>query len=334
MRPQSWILGAVIALSVGAGVVSAQATGGIAGRVMDDKGKPLAGAQILVVREGADPNKPQTVETDKRGQFTVERMFPGNYNITVTAEHLGLRLNKAVSKVTIGKTGMIPLGDIKLQALAPDNTNQFKKAADLADAGDYDGAIAIYNDVIAKATENKMKPADVAKLEMDLGVMYEKKKDHANAEAAYRKALDIDPDRTEAYDGLGNVYQAQNRPDEAIKLFQEAAAKQPTNGKFTYDLGLFLWSKGKNDEAYETLTKAAALLPDNPEVEYHLGVTAIGLNKNDEAITHLEKYLAMNPTNKDNIESAKTLIPAIKQTTATSPSTGATTGAKGTTKKK
>ena len=60
---------------------------------------------------------------------------------------------------------------------------------------------------------------------------------------------------------------------------------------------------------------AARILPKG----LRIGVTAIGLNKNDEAVTHLEKYLAMNPTNKENVESAKTLIPAIKQTTASAP---------------
>jgi tetratricopeptide (TPR) repeat protein len=325
----------MVALSVGAGAVSAQVTGGFSGRVLDDKGKPVAGAQILIVKEGADPNKPQKVETDKAGKFTADRMFPGTYNVTVSVENLGLKLNKAVSKVPVGKTGVIDLGDIKLQALAPDKSLDLKKAQELADAGDYDGAIAKYNDVISVAQTSKiMKPEDIGALYFNLGVVYENKKDWANAETTFRKALSLDPTLVKAYDGLGNVYQAQNRPDEAIKLFQEAAVAQPTNGKYQYDLGLFLWQKGQNEEAYATLSKAAALMPDNPEVEYHLGVTAIGLNKNDEAVTHLEKYLAMNPTNKENIDSAKTLIPAIKQTAATSPSTGATTGAKGTTKKK
>ena len=57
-------------------------------------------------------------------------------------------------------------------------------------------------------------------------------------------------------------------------------------------------------------------MPENPEVLYHLGVTAVGLNKGDDAVKYLEKYVSMNPTNKENLESAKVLIPAIKQTAA------------------
>jgi tetratricopeptide (TPR) repeat protein len=320
MRPQSWILGAAVALSLGAGAVSAQVKGGFTGRVLDDKGKPVAGAQISIVVKGGDASKPIKLETDKRGLFTADRLFPGTYVVTISTE--GLNLNKAMTEVPVGKTGILELGDIKLQALAPDKTVDLKKAQELADAGDYDGAITKYNEVIAlAAASTKMKPEDVAALHFNVGIVYEKKKDWANAESSYRKALTLDPTLVKAYDGLGNVYQAQNRPDEAIKLFEEAAAAQPTNGKFTYDLGLFLWAKGKNAEAYEALTKAAALLPDNAEVNYHLGVTAIGLNKNAEAVTYLEKYLAMSPTNKDNIESAKALIPAIKQTAATSSTT-------------
>jgi tetratricopeptide (TPR) repeat protein len=315
MRSQSLILGAAGAFLLVASVASAQVTGGVTGRILDDKGKPLPGVHVIVELKDS-PGKGVTAETDKRGQFLVERLFNGIYVVTFSPESLGLNLNKSKGEVSVGKTGVVDLGDVKLGVLAPDNTSTFKKAVELVDAGQYDEAITIYNDKIGKASENKLKPTDIAKLEIDLGVVYEKKKDHANAETAYRKALELDPSLTQAYDGLGNVYQAQNRSDDAIKLFEEAAAAQPTNGKFTYDLALFLWSKGKNAEAYDALTKAAALLPDNPEVQYHLGVTAIGLNKNEEAVKYLEKYLAMSPSNKDNIESAKALIPAIKSTTA------------------
>lgn len=322
MKSRSLLAGWAFALALAGTAFALGMFGTVTGRILDEEtGKPLVGATVTLELEGNPNAKPLVITTDKRGQFLNDRVLFGSYKVTFASEGL----NKQVGTIKLEKTNPgADLGDIKLKPLPPDRTSAYLKADELVKEGKLDEAEAIYKEIIGRneeaKPEAKLKPTDLAKLEFNLGVVYEKRKDYANAETAYKKALELDPLLAQAYDGLGNVYQAQNRPDAAVQIFQQAAAAQPNNGKLNYDLGLFLWSKGKNAEAYEALTKAAALMPDNPEVQYHLGVTAIGLNKNDEALQFLEKYLTMNPTNKENIESAKALIPAIKQTASqTSP---------------
>jgi Tfp pilus assembly protein PilF len=311
MKIQSLFVGVALAL-VGAGGAQAELSfSTVRGRIVDAQGNPIMGA--LVTLEGvSNPKvKPWTMETTKKGIFTNDRVLPGSYKITFAKEGLAT----SGGAIDVLKNEPKELGDIKLVPAAPDHGSVLVQADNFVKDGKFDEAVAAYKELIAKLGD-KLPPADMAKLDFDLGLVYEKKKDWENAELYYKKALEADPTLINAYGGLGNVYQAQNRPDDAVKLFQAAAAAQPDNGRLAYDLGLFLWKKGKNAEAYDSLQKAAALLPDNPEVQYHLGVAAIGLNKADEAVKYLEKYLAMSPTNQENIDSAKVLIPAIKSTAA------------------
>jgi Flp pilus assembly protein TadD len=285
----------------------------VSGRVIDKDKKPIEGVTILIESTGTDKRiKPWTGTTEKKGIFINDRVIPGPYKITFSKEGY----KTSMGSITVLENKAYPMGDITLLPPPPDPREVFKKVDELVSSGKYDEAEVMYKDIIEKATAAKVPAKDLAMLEFDLGLVYEKKQDWPNAETQYKKAIEIDPTLGMAYGGLGNVYQAQNRPDDAIKVFQDAAKNQPTNGQLAYDLGLFMWSKGQNEEAYQWLQKAQALMPENPEVLYHLGVTAVGLNKGEDAIKYLEKYVSMNPTNKENLESAKVLIPAIKQTAA------------------
>jgi tetratricopeptide (TPR) repeat protein len=307
MKIRSLFAGLALA-ALGTSAALALDLGEVKGRLVDEKGQPLVG--VTVTFEPENPKaKPWTMTTNKKGMFDNDRAVPGRYKATFAME--GFRTK--IGPVDIVKNNPNDLGDVKMTVAPPTETPAFAAADQLFKDGKYPEAAAAYKDLVAKS-EGKIPPVDMAKLYFNYGLVYEMQKDWANAETQYKKALELDPVLMAAYGGLGNVYQALDKPDEAVKLFQAAAAAQPNNGRLQYDLGLFLWKKGKNEEAYEVLKKAAVLLPENHEIEYHLGVTAIGLQKNDEAVQYLEKYLASNPTDAANIESAKTLIPAIKST--------------------
>jgi tetratricopeptide (TPR) repeat protein len=307
--------GLALTLGVFAGTAHANPRGSITARILDDKGQPCVGAQITLEPEEHPDAKPYVTETDKAGVFTQEHLMPGKYKLTIKKEGLnpaigsGLELTKGANK---------NLGDIKLQAAGAGGSDLVKQATEAAKAGRYDEAITAYNSILEKiATAPEVKPTDLAMIHFNIGLMQEKKQDMAAAEVSYKKAIELDAGLASAYSGLGNIYQAQKKLDDAIALFAKAAEAQPTNGPLIYELGIFYREKGKHEEAYATLEKAAALLPDNPEIQYYLGTSAINLNKIPDAVKYLEKYLAMNPTNKDNVESAKQIIPALKQSATT-----------------
>jgi tetratricopeptide (TPR) repeat protein len=61
----------------------------------------------------------------------------------------------------------------------------------------------------------------------DLGVVRQDLRDHAAAEAAYRKVLDINPDHAEAALNLGIVLQEKGDPDRAMEAYATAYRLRP-----------------------------------------------------------------------------------------------------------
>jgi Tfp pilus assembly protein PilF len=58
---------------------------------------------------------------------------------------------------------------------------------------------------------------------MNLGTAYTNKKDYAQAEAAYKKVIELRPDSADAYTGLANIYNAQKKFDLAADASASAA---------------------------------------------------------------------------------------------------------------
>jgi tetratricopeptide (TPR) repeat protein len=86
----------------------------------------------------------------------------------------------------------------------------------------------------------------------------------AEAEKAFRKAIQLDPSNMEAYGKLGIVYMTQKRLDEALKEYDAAAEKNPKSvGAFTM-AGIILTMQNKPDEARKRYDRALAADPDAP----------------------------------------------------------------------
>ena len=59
-------------------------TSGITGTVLDPRGAPLPGANI-VVRNGATGNVAQRLNSDSQGKYSVTGLAPGKYTVQVDA---------------------------------------------------------------------------------------------------------------------------------------------------------------------------------------------------------------------------------------------------------
>jgi tetratricopeptide (TPR) repeat protein len=310
MKRAVWAGGLLAALSLLAGPAHAQ-TGTARGKVLDDKGQPIADAAVTLEFQGGVTRKFEA-KTNKKGEFTQVGMPPGAYRITVNKD--GFQGSYIDFRVALGDPTYIP--DFKLQsraaaqAAAQEKAGKelggvFTKAVELTQAGKYDEAEAAYKEILAKN-------ANVAEVHYNLGYIYSQKKDWAAAEAAYLKALEIKPTYSEATTALASVYQQSGQSAKAMDLISKAASSNPTDGKVQFNLAVFLLNSGRTEEAQAALLKAAELDPTNAEPYFHLGTLAIGQNKVPEAIGHLEKYLSMKPANAQNVATAQQLLQALK----------------------
>jgi len=83
--------------------------------------------------------------------------------------------------------------------------------------------------------------------------------------------------------------------DEAIRLFKEAAEKDPTQHVIFANLADAYSQSKKYDDAAEAYKKAIALKPDEAAYYNNLGIVLGNANKIDEATQNLQKAAELNP---------------------------------------
>ena len=103
-----------------------------------------------------------------------------------------------------------------------------------------------------------------------LGRFYQGQRRYAEAIAAYRQALAMDPGYADAQNGLGVIYAEQGHHDEAVKAFQAAIAASPRAAYLHNNLGYVLLLQGSNEKAVEVLEEARRLEPGNAKVRDNL----------------------------------------------------------------
>jgi len=73
--------------------------------------------------------------------------------------------------------------------------------------------------------------------------------EHVSAEASFKKALEENPKNSDAHYGLGSVYSAQKKLDEAEAAYKKAVRLDPTHFDAHYGLGYIYEQKGDKEAA-------------------------------------------------------------------------------------
>lgn len=104
------------------------------------------------------------------------------------------------------------------------------------------------------------------------GICYEREGRWEDAEAAFRAALDLQPDQPQVLNYLGySMVEMNLKLDEALDMIERAVEGQPNSGYITDSLGWVLYRLGRYEEAVEHMERAVELLPIDPVVNDHLG---------------------------------------------------------------
>lgn len=142
-----------------------------------------------------------------------------------------------------------------------------------------------------RATEEKLRvwlathPDDPEVL-FSLGLVEKRQGHYPAAEEFYRRAIQLDPQFSEAFSNLGNVYLAQKQTSLAIASYQQAADLNPNQGAYYYNLyraySQETFLSGKTDKAFQ---KARQLDPQL--IDYYSMIDSPNLNRLviDEGLT-------------------------------------------------
>jgi len=142
-----------------------------------------------------------------------------------------------------------------------------------------------------------------------LGGILADRQDVQGAEAAFRHAIWLAPDRVPPIANLGALYGRIGRPGEAVELLRRAWAKDPgfpglqwNLGRALRDQGIVLARARRLDEAVATFQEAARLIPDDPDVYRNLGLALWEQGKSDAAAPLLERAVALGPKNEASLQ--------------------------------
>ena len=127
-----------------------------------------------------------------------------------------------------------------------------------------------------------------------LGVVLNKKGDHAKAITELEFATRLKPDDGAEWHDLGLAYRRGKRDDDAIKAYQKAIELEPNEARYHFDLGAAYRRKQDPDKAIPEYEKATSLDPGNADGWFDLGFMYKENHENDKAIDALKHYLDAN----------------------------------------
>jgi Flp pilus assembly protein TadD len=114
------------------------------------------------------------------------------------------------------------------------------------------------------------------------------------AESYYRRALAVRPEDTGALSNLANIFWEQGRVDEAEHLYRQSLARQPESGEAHMNLAVVLSGKGLFDEALSKMREAVARLPGSVPAHVNLASVLSRQGKIDEAIASYEHAIQVD----------------------------------------
>ncbi len=104
------------------------------------------------------------------------------------------------------------------------------------------------------------------------GICNERNKNWPGAEADFKKALELFPDRADVLNYLGYSWVDQGvNLDEGMTMIRRAVEQKPDDGYIVDSLGWAYFRLGKYDEAVKHLERAVEIRPEDPTINDHLG---------------------------------------------------------------
>ena len=301
-----------VAVLCGVSVAPALAQSVVRGKVTDAQGMPVADATVLF--EAVDANRKTQTKTDKNGDFLQVGLSSGAYKVTATKDKVGTQTkntnvrqgpNNPLS-FTLSASSGVSAADKEAAAAIQASAGA---AVEAMKAGRHDEAIAKFQEVIAKVP-------NCVDCYYNIGVSQMAKQQYTEAEASFKKAIELKPDNADAYTALANLYNSQKKFDLASEASANAAKYAGGGGggnaESSYNQGVILFNAGKFAEAKTQFEAATKTDPNHAMAQYQLGMTSLNLGQIPEAVAALEAYLKADPNGPKAAE-VKAALPALQQ---------------------
>jgi Tfp pilus assembly protein PilF len=117
--------------------------------------------------------------------------------------------------------------------------------------------------------------------------------------ATFRRALDLDPSRTDVMSYLGALLTEQGNPETAVPLLEGAVMRDPSSGVNLALLSLAYAETRRGEEAARAASGAVARGGTDPRVYLFAGRAALTIGRAAEAEQYLIRAVALSPADPD-----------------------------------
>src|SRR5437764_1757960 len=146
-----------------------------------------------------------------------------------------------------------------------------------------------------------------------LGDAYTQTHDLAKAEAAYRKAMELDPSEPSHQPGLGQTLLAEEKYSEALKVYQKLSDVMPDDSDVYLRIAQIFRELHQLDKAEENLVKARQYAPGSLEVMYNEAMLYQAQGRYEDAIRVLSDAVTGIKGQSPAVPSRRRSLPILYQ---------------------
>jgi tetratricopeptide (TPR) repeat protein len=167
---------------------------------------------------------------------------------------------------------------------------RLQQQLDRLDRASFSNAVQTYEQAIARAPDDWVLRENFATLLQDFNQPRE-------AEAHWRKVIQLLPHAEQAWFGLANLLDAQGRSGEAIAAFREALRRRPASLEARNGLALALGNAGRTAESIAEFERALRQNPGFVEARINLGQTLAQQGRHVDAAAQYSEVLRRHSNN-------------------------------------
>ena len=275
----------------------------ITGRVLDEAGKPVAGAQVRAAKKGETKPEVFTGTTNDKGEYNLNGLASGEWVIEATKEGTGTKQVPA-SLAEGERTKTVDITISKPAPAGPDPSVEIaaedKRAVELAQAGKIPEARKIYEDLLVKFPT-------VYGLHMRLAAMYAAEKNPQKGLEHIKIALEKEPENVDFKLLQAELMMEAGDKDGAKAILTSIDMTKVKDPRALINVAINDINGGKAEEAIDLLTKMMTQFPTDASLLYYRARAYIVATKLPEAKADLEKFVATAPTAPQAADAKKLL---------------------------
>lgn len=274
----------------------------INGRVLDAAGQPVVDAQVRAAKMGEAQPEVFTAKTNKKGEYSLNGLAPGEWVIEAAKEEVGVHEQKTTLTADVRTTTLditIAKPEPKVDPSVEINT-EHQRAMGLAQSGKVAEARKIYEELL-------LKYPTVYQLEAMLANMYAAEGNAAKGLEHIKIALEKEPANVDYQVLAAELMMESGDKEGARKMLDSVDITKVKEARAFTNAAINDINSGKHAEALALLTKLIAQFPDDKSLLYYRARAHIGATQLAEAKTDLEAFVAAAPTHPQAADAKRLL---------------------------